>query len=491
MRAFACLALCLCAPPQAADLKELQSKLRDKDERARAQAVEELGREGSDEAFELVLECFKDPSSRVQDAAEGALALARSPATVALLAGKRGLGDSDAWTVRHALGAVARLEVPVDPDALAAALAHKEPAARFAACHAIEQLASRRGLGGKPDKLAKSLERLVSKDPDLEVRAAALVAHARLVARLPADAAKLVAEGPAPLACAALWLQSQDLGAGALPLLRAGLARKERSVRAACIDHLEALGSREAALALVDALAAESNPADLWRAADALERLSGVSFGDKVDLWRQWAANLPADWKPATRQARKVEREGTGTAVIAGMPIDSTRVAVLVDLSGSVWQERPDGTTPKQDLEVELGRMLDGFRPTTRFQIVPFTEDPAALSKGLVEATPQAVAKAKADFAALKTSGKGDYWDAIDKALADPDVDTIIVYGDGAPSGGRRWDVARMQLDYLARDRFRRVRLSAVLVGTGKTLSERWTSWCEATGGQVKAVARR
>ena len=493
MRAWvwACLMLCLCAPSRAADLKELQARLRDKEDRVRAQAVEELGSEGSNEAFELVLECFKDPSSRVQDAAEAALALARSPSTVDLLVGKRGLGDSDAWTVRHALGAVARLEIPIEAEAFSAALAHKDAAARFAACHAIEQVASRKGFGGKHDKLAKSLERLVAKDPDLEVRAAALVAHARLVERSPADAARLVAEAPAPVACAALWLQAEDLRAGALPLLRAGLARKERSVRAACIDHLAALGTREAALALVDALAAESNPAELWRAADALEALSGIAFGDKLDLWKQWAANLPVDWKPGRKEPRKQERAGTGTAVIAGLPILSTRVAVLVDLSGSVWKERPDGTTPKQDLELELGRMLDGFRPTTRFQIVPFTEDPLALSKGLVEATPQAVARAKADFAALKTSGKGDYWDAIERALADPEVDTLVVYGDGAPSGGRRWDVARMEHDYLARDRFRRVRLSAVLVGAGKALTERWTSWCEATGGQVQAVARR
>ena len=58
MRAWvwACLMLCLCAPSRAADLKELQARLRDKEDRVRAQAVEELGSEGSNEAFELVLE---------------------------------------------------------------------------------------------------------------------------------------------------------------------------------------------------------------------------------------------------------------------------------------------------------------------------------------------------------------------------------------------------------------------------------------------------
>ena len=65
MRAAAALALLLCASGEAADLKELQARLRDKDDRARAEAIEELGRLGSDEAFGLVLEGFKDPSSRV------------------------------------------------------------------------------------------------------------------------------------------------------------------------------------------------------------------------------------------------------------------------------------------------------------------------------------------------------------------------------------------------------------------------------------------
>lgn len=484
--ALACLAAVVFA-----DLKELESKFRAKDERARAEAVDGLAKEGSKAAFELVLAGLKDPSSRVQDAAERGLAMAKDPAVIAALLGKKGIGDSDPWIQRHAFGALAASEAELDPDAFAAALSAKDPLARFAACHAVERIALRGGFGTKTASLSKTLDKLAAKDADEEVRAAALVAAARLAKRLPADAADLVADAPAPVACAALWLQADALGAGAVPLLKRGLSRKERQVRAAAIDHLRTAATRDAALALVEAVAAETNPADMWRAADALEALSGVSFGDKIDLWKQWAANLPADWTAQKSTTRAKPREGTGTAVIAGMPILSTRVAILVDLSGSVWEKRADGTTPKQDLDKELERMLDGFGPATRFQIVPFTEDPAALSKSLVAATPQAVAKAKADFAALKTSGKGDYWDAIERALEDPEVDTIIVYGDGAPSGGRRWDVARMEADYLARYRFRRVELSAVLSGTGKFLTERWSSWCAATGGETKVVAGR
>lgn len=485
------VALACAAAVFAADLKELEAKFRAKDERTRAEAVEGLGKDGSKEACELVLAGLKDPSSRVQDAAEKALSSVKDPGVVAALCGKKGLADSDPWIQRHALGALAASEAVLDPDAFGVALSAKDPRARFAACHAVERVALRGGFGDKTGGLSKLLDKLAAKDADEEVRAAALVAQARLAKRLPSDAAALVAQAPAPVACAALWLQADALGGGAVPLLKQGLLRKERSVRAAAIDHLRAAATRDAALALVEAVAAETNPADLWRAADALEALSGVSFGGKIDLWKQWAANLPADWTAQKQGARAKPREGTGTAVIAGMPILSTRVAILVDLSGSVWEKRSDGTTPKQDLDKELERMLDGFKPETRFQIVPFTEDPSALSKTLVAATPQAVTKAKADFAGLKTSGKGDYWDAIERALEDPEVDTIIVYGDGAPSGGRRWDVARMEADYLARDRFRRVELSAVLVGTGKFLTERWTAWCAATGGETKVVAGR
>jgi len=477
------------------DLKDLGAKLRDKDERARAEAIEGLGRDGSKEAFELVLGALKDPSSRVQDAVEKALPSWSEPALVAQLYGKKGLGDSDAWIQRHTLGALATASYTIDADALATALSSKEPRVRFAACHAVERIAVRAGFAGKTDKLSKMLDKL-AKDPDEEVRAAALVGQARLTKRLPADAQALVETAPPAVACAALWLQATELGAPALPLLRSGLQRKERSVRAAAIDHLRMLATRDAALALVEAIKSETNPATLWRAADALEALSGVSFGDKIDLWQQWASNLPAAWtaQVESREGRKSSNDSTsksGTAVLAGMPIVSTRVAILIDLSGSVWEKRADGTIPKDDLEQELARTLDGFTPETRFQLVPFTEDPAALSKGLTPATPQAVAKTKADFTGLKTSGKGDYWDAIEQTLADPEVDTIIVYGDGAPSGGRRWDLARMELDYLARNRFRRVELSAVLVGASKGLTERWTSWCVATGGEVKSVSKR
>ena len=473
------------------DLKDLSAKLREKDERVRAEAIEALSRESSKEAFELVLGALKDPSSRVQDTVEKALPSWSEPALVAQLYGKKGLGDSDAWTQRHTLGALAMASYSIDADGLLAALGSKEPRVRFAACHAVERIATRGGFTHKTDKLSKMLDKL-AKDPDEEVRAAALIGQARLTQRLPVDAQALVESADPAVACAALWLQATELGAPALPLLRLGLQRKERSVRAAAIDHLRTLATRDAALALVDAMQAETNPATLWRAADALEALSGVSFGNKVDLWQQWANNLPADWTAQTekREAPKTNTK-SGTAVLAGMPIVSTRVAILVDLSGSVWEKRADGTLPKDDIEQELARTLDGFTPQTRFQLVPFTEDPNALSKALTAATPQAIAKTKADFAGLKTSGKGDYWDAIEQTLADPEVDTIIVYGDGAPSGGRRWDLARMELDYLARNRFRRVELSAVLVGASKGLTERWTSWCMATGGQVKTVSKR
>jgi len=73
-------------------------------------------------------------------------------------------------------------------------------------------------------------------------------------------------------------------------------------------------------------------------------------------------------------------------------------------------------------------------------------------------------------------------------ALADPDVDTILVLTDGAPTGGRRWHIDLMTQRFLEQNRFRRVVLDAVLVDASKFLRDKWAGWCAATGGRMLAL---
>jgi hypothetical protein len=73
-------------------------------------------------------------------------------------------------------------------------------------------------------------------------------------------------------------------------------------------------------------------------------------------------------------------------------------------------------------------------------------------------------------------------------ALESPEVDTILVLTDGAPTGGHRWNIDLMRERYVERNRFRHVALDAVIVDAKKGMQERWRKFCEATGGRMLAV---
>jgi hypothetical protein len=170
------------------------------------------------------------------------------------------------------------------------------------------------------------------------------------------------------------------------------------------------------------------------------------------------------------------------------MPIVSDRIAILIDFSGSTWKPGPDGKTRKDQLDIELEKTLKALPPETWFNVIPFTDAPIPWEKSLQPATPANVARALKFFTTCKASGKGNFWDAAQLALESPDVDTILVLTDGAPTGGHRWNVDLMHELYVERNRFRHVALDAVIVDAKKGMQERWRKFCEATGGRMSAV---
>jgi hypothetical protein len=260
-------------------------------------------------------------------------------------------------------------------------------------------------------------------------------------------------------------------------------------VRAQVVELLAADPNAESLKLLVDMLEREKNARLAWTIDGELERLSGLSGGGKVEFWRNWVQNLDADWKPATRDAKPRERKGdTAVAQLAGMPIVSDRIAILVDFSGSTWEKREGGKTRKDQLDIELKKALEALPEGTLFNVIPYTAVPVPWEKKLQPATSQNVQRALKFFTGCKASGKGNFWDAAMLALEMPDVDTILVLTDGAPTGGHRWNIDLMHARYVERNRFLHVALDAVIVDASKGLETRWRKFCEATGGRMLAV---
>ena len=230
------------------------------------------------------------------------------------------------------------------------------------------------------------------------------------------------------------------LGAAAATRLRPILADSSPFVRHRAIGSLARILTSPSVAFLVDRIEVESDPRVRARLVSTLQEASGLRHRDDPRPWRDWLARLPDDWRPPRETSGGWEAEPRGrTTSVDGVPIVSSRIAFLIDLSGSIWQARKDGSTPKQVVDRELRRVLESLPPKTRFNLIPYTSDPHPWKDELVEAKPAHVRAAAAWFENRRDRGSGNFWDAALLALEDPDVDTIWVLTDGVPTGGPRY----------------------------------------------------
>ncbi|MGH2897612.1 MAG: hypothetical protein ACRDMZ_02985, partial [Solirubrobacteraceae bacterium] len=264
--------------------------------------------------------------------------------------------------------------------------------------------------------------------------------------------------------------------------------------RRVAVEQLAELGTREALGVLVARLGVESEERLLLRLVEHLQRASGRKHKRDPRPWDDWLRTLPEDWKasPVRSDARAEPADvpAARTCVaLAGLPIVSKRVTILVDLSGSIWNVRADGRTRKQVIDVQLREALEALPADTHFNLIPYTSTPIPWKPRLTPATPARVREAAAWFEARHENGSGNFWDAALLALEDPEVDTLIVLFDGAPTGGTRHRLELIVPLFLERNEARRVALDLVLVDASRRLQGLWGELAEGTGGSMLAVS--
>lgn len=274
-------------------------------------------------------------------------------------------------------------------------------------------------------------------------------------------------------------------GADDLALAGALAADGDRLVRLRAYEALARRRDAAGARALAAALGDEAETRLAWRLVELLQDLSGRKEGRNARGWQAWAAGLADDWTPGAAPGARAYDERT--VAFVGLPLLSTRLAFVIDLSGSMWAER-EGGTRKQRTDVELRRALEGLGEEARFNLVPFTREPVLWQKQLTAADPRAVKKALEWFEGRRDQGPGNYWDAMLAALEDPDVDTLVVLGDGAPSGGTRWNLELLAPLFGHENRFRGVCVDVLLVDAKGRLRRWWEQLAAASGGRALTV---
>ena len=79
-------------------------------------------------------------------------------------------------------------------------------------------------------------------------------------------------------------------------------------------------------------------------------------------------------------------------------------------------------------------------------------------------------------------------YDDLERQLADPEVDTILVVTDGAPTGGDCWDLGLLGELLEEECRWSSITVDVVLIDGSPGLHSRWREITSRTGGQLTAV---
>ncbi|MDJ0522508.1 MAG: hypothetical protein QNJ90_10615 [Planctomycetota bacterium] len=512
------------------------------EQRKRESAIRKLGRIGGMDAARALLPLFKDPFVHLADHVVSAwIAMLRGQEASAAqtFLTNRALNDRNP-AVRHgvavALGLTSgpEIEGPLrvaigkekDPRALAALA---DAAARMRGTPDLKG-ALRKRLNTKDGHAALHLALATAKVdgktavPDLVkllkhraplARAGAIYALQTLDA-LPAKAIDNVLADKAPEPVMAL-AESIELRTQVLPwpgrgqsVLESLLAHRSWRVRAAAIQGALRVWDPAIIEMLIARLDQEEGRIqdDVRR---ALETYTGQSTqGTDPDLWRGWwRARRPefdAGERPRKDEAGNIRfREGTGKADAEGsktvaffdLPLQSKRFAFVFDLSGSMKnvakKGAAEGRTKLEVLQAEMEKTLKELPDDTLFDLYvyrywssypPKTKLTRALGK-MMPCTKQNVRKALAWLGKQEAKGWGAFYEPLEVLLED-DVDSVVLLSDGSPSRGRYDRDFRILQEFPRANRFRRMAVNTILVGTKGADRKFMQELAAATGGRFK-----
>ncbi|HEV8113387.1 MAG TPA: HEAT repeat domain-containing protein [Planctomycetota bacterium] len=483
----ACLLLALAASGDH-DLADLEQELRAPKPETRRAAVQKLAALHERRAWDLVVGVLSDSDSMVADEAEVLLGASDDPKLARDLFGGAGLRARDAWVRLRAAEVLGRMPVELDAELFARALASvdaNETDLRRMLLWSIERSARAKRLAGDRAKAWRSAEAIATSRADVELRCAALQAIATLdpIAAHPAVVEALSAR-EAPLRVAGLLASAESTEQECLTVSGRALEDAEPRVRVQAIENLEKLGSRAAILALVHQMEIETRERLRYGILAWLRARSGLDVGFDAAAWRGWAEKVDGRLATGGGAGDRLPPVGGTKASFAGMSLISDRVCFLVDFSGSTWQTKVGDRTRKEILDEKLRAALEALPAGTRFNVIPYTNDPIPWEKRLVASDKGSVKRALDFFERCHQSGRGNFYDAALLAIEDPDVDTLVVLTDGVPTGGHRWNLELMIELLVERNRYRKVAFDSVLVDAPKSKQKLWADLARRTGGR-------
>lgn len=226
------------------------------------------------------------------------------------------------------------------------------------------------------------------------------------------------------------------------------LSDRDTRARIAAVRAASLRRRKETIPPLIDILEERDAHKDrLWlEARVALGEITSQSF-TAVEDWRKfWAAAGPT-FDPAAGSTRRDDGRtvvvSKGATEFFGAEICSHRLVFVVDVSGSMLMydesEEYRGRSIEKDrqrlrrAQLQLARALKRLPPRAAFNVIAYSDKVRSWKPALQRATSSNVKRALRFVLAFEAKGPTHTDEALETAMGDPDVDTIVLLSDGAP----------------------------------------------------------
>ncbi len=448
-RATALRALAKLDPKKA--IEAASNMLGDADRRARRTAVDVLARSGA--VREIIVGC-----ARLSSQEQGAiLAVLRG-----LAPGKLAALSSLSWAKPPGVRVLALLAVAARADerfrdAFTEGRKDADPRVRLVATIGLARLAGASARGRSVQNLLKKAKSFRDRWELYDLIARGGLRDRALVEAL----AKAAKSGSSRLRAKAAESLGHAGGADAVPALAALLrAKKPWQVPLGATRGLAGTRSAAAIPPLIAALKTATGRFQ-FEIANALTSLTGQPFGRSAKVWERWWGTHAIGFRPpqVPKELWEEDTDANNDYVFYGIDLVSDRAAFICDKSGSMQGKRLDR------LKLELTAVINRFPPHGRFNLVFFDAKIDHLFNKMVKANEKNRKKALAEINKVKAGGATNIWDALEFALKDKTVDTIVLLTDGAPTAGDIRDVTKIRDEFLKLNRERMVLLHVVAIG--------------------------
>lgn len=232
-----------------------------------------------------------------------------------------------------------------------------------------------------------------------------------------------------------------------------------------------------------------------------LTALTDQEFGPTVTTWTRWWKDHQAEFAMPSAEIvterlielrSPVDKDERTGASFWGLPIVSRRVVFVLDTSGSMLAKfamaSKYGATEGTRLAAAKAQLIGALRMLpdgTLFNIITFDTRGDRWKEDMVVLGDATRIESRQWVENLRTRGATNVFDALDKAFALKDVDTIYLLSDGQPFGGKIDDPLLLRDEIKAWNTTRRIPIHAISLGGDVALLRRLA---EDSGGVFRLV---